>query len=59
MKLNIQKIFTKLRTALNHREDELLIDLDKQLENNYFNEDISKECDMLPNKIKISLKKVK
>ena len=59
MKLNIQKIFTKLRTALNDREDELLNEVDKQFENNYFNEDILKECDKLPNKIKVSLEKGK
>ena len=59
IKLNIQKIFTKLRTALNDREDELLNEVDKQFENNYFNEDILKECDKLPNKIKVSLEKGK
>ena len=31
LKLYVQKIFTKLRTALNEREDELLLSIDKNL----------------------------
>ena len=29
MKINIQKIFTKIRNEINNREDELLIEVDK------------------------------
>ena len=30
LKLNVQKIFTKIRNAVNEREDELLLEIDKQ-----------------------------
>ena len=33
LKLKIQKIFTKLRNSLNEREDELLLEVDKQIDN--------------------------
>ena len=59
MKLNIQKVFTKIRNALNDREDELLLEVDKQFEKEYFNENLLKENEKLPNKIKISLEKGK
>ena len=59
LKTNIQKIFTKLRNALNEREDELFSEIDKIFNELYFNEDIIKESDKLPNKIKISLEKGK
>ena len=59
IKLNIQKIFTKIRNAINDREDELLLEVDKKFEKYYFNEDILKEGEKLPNKIKISLEKGK
>ena len=57
--MNIQKIFTKLRNEINNREDQLLLDVDKKFEELYFNEDIIKESEKLPNKIKISLEKGK
>ena len=59
LKLNIQKVFTKLRNALNEREDILLLEVDKQFNNIYLNENIIKESENLPNKIKISLEKGK
>ena len=59
LKLKIQKIFTKIRNALNDREDELLLEVDKLFEKLYCNEDIIKESEKLPNKIKISLEKSK
>ena len=37
LKLDIQKIFTKVRTELNDREDLLLLEID-----NYYNEDLIK-----------------
>ena len=57
LKLNIQKIFTKIRNCLNDREDELLIEVDKQYDNIYCNEEIIKECEKLPNKTKIYIEK--
>ena len=59
LKLNIQKIFTKIRNELNNREDELLLEVDKYADNIFFTEDIIKEGEKLPNKIKESLEKGK
>ena len=59
VKLNIQKILTNLRNSLNDREDELLLEVDKEFEKLYFNEEILKESQKLPEKIKISLEKGK
>ena len=60
LKLNIQQIFTKIRNSLNEREDEILIEIDKQFNNYYsLNEDIIRENNKLPNKIKKSLEKGK
>ena len=59
LKLEIQKIFTKVRTALNEREDELLTEVDEKFEEIYFNENIIKESEKLPNKIKTSIEKGK
>jgi len=59
IKLEIQKIFTKIRTELNDREDLLLLKVDQYFDNNYFNEDIIKKSDKLPNKIKLSLERGK
>ena len=55
VKLNIQKIFTKIRNSLNQREDELLLEVDK----NFISENIIKESEKLSNKIKSSLEKGK
>ena len=59
IKLEIQKIFTKIRTELNEREDILLLKVDQYFDNNYFNEDIIKQSDKLPIKIKLSLERGK
>ena len=56
LKLDIQKIFTKLRNQLNEREDDLLLEVDNKFNNIFGNEDIIKESEKLPNKIKLSLK---
>ena len=59
IKIKIQGTFTKIRNALNDREDELLLEVDKNYDNIYFKEELIKECEKLPNKIKISLEKGK
>ena len=59
LKLKIQKIFTKIRNVLNEREDQLLLEVDKKYDNLYIKEDILKENEKLPNKIKISLERSK
>ena len=59
LKLKIQKIFTKIRTEINNREDELLNEIDKLYDENYFKEDIIKSGEKLPDKIKKSLEQSK
>ena len=59
IKIKIQKLFTKIRNALNKREDQLLLKVNQIFENFYFNKDIIKESEKLPNQIKISLDKGK
>ena len=59
MKMNIQKVFTKIRNAINEREDEIMIEVDKLFESLFIKESIIKEGEKLPNKIKKSLEKGK
>ena len=59
LKLEIQKIFTKLRVALNEREDELILQVDEKFKEIYFDENIIKDSQKLPNKIKLSIEKGK
>ena len=59
LKLKIQKIFTKIRNTLNDREDELLLDIDNQFNNIFINEEIIRESEKMPNKVKMSLEKGK
>ena len=51
LKKNVQEIFTKIRNILNNREDQLLLEID----NLYFKEDIIKEIEKLPKRLKESL----
>ena len=53
--LEIQKVFTKIRTALNEREDELLSKVKEIYESSFFDEEIVKESEKLPIKVKQSL----
>ena len=59
LKFNIQNQFTKIRNALNEREDELLLNIDKLFDNIYFKKDFIKDCEKFPKKLKISLEKGK
>ena len=59
LKLKVLKAFTKIRTALNEREDKLLEEIDDLFNKRYFNEDIINKGEKLPKKIKISLDKGK
>ena len=59
VKSRIQNIFTKIRTVLNEREDELLLEVDNKFKDLFGNENIIKEYEKLPNKIKLSLEKGK
>ena len=58
-KLKIQNIFTRIRTALNEREDELLLEIDNKYNEIFGNDKIIKDSEKLPNKIKLSLEKGK
>ena len=59
LKLYTQKVFTKIRSAINEREDELLNEIDNKYNENFCKEDIMEEINKLPNKIKKSLEKAK
>ena len=52
LKTQIQKIFTNIRSAINNREDELLLEVDKQYYNFQFKEDF---LEKIPDKIKTSI----
>ena len=52
LKIKIQKIFTKIRNAINEREDLLLLEVDKQFDNLFCNEEIIKESEILQIKLK-------
>ena len=55
IKSKIQNIFTKIRNIINDREEELLLEVDKQYIDTYFNENILTDCEKLPDKIISSL----
>lgn len=59
VKLQIQKVFTKLRNTLNDREDQLILEVDQTFENLYLNKDIINENRKYSNKIKKILEKGK
>ena len=59
LKMKIQKIFTNIRTILNEREDEILFEVDKKYNETFCNEELIKESEKLPNKVKLSLEKGK
>ena len=59
LKLKVQKIFTKIRSEINNREDELLLKIDDIYHTKYFDEDIIKSGEKIPKQIKISLEKGK
>ena len=59
LKMEIQNIFTKIRTELNNREDKLYEEIDKKFNELFFKEELFKESEKLPNLVKISLEKGK
>ena len=59
VKQSIQNLFTKIRSAINEREDQLLLDVDKKFEKFYSEQNILKKNEKLPNKIKKYLEKGK
>ena len=59
LKLELQKIFTKIRNAINDREDELLLNIDNLYSNKFINDEIINKSEKLPKIIKLSLEKGK
>ena len=59
LKIKVQEIFTKIRNILNNREDEILLEIDKKYENLCFKEEIIKESEKLPKRIKESIERGK
>lgn len=57
IKLQIQKLFTKIRSELNNKEEELLLEVDNIYDNTYFKENFIKEIQKLPKKIQSVLDK--
>jgi len=45
--VKIQNIFTKIRNALNEREEELLLEIDNIYNNKYLNDEIIKKVEKL------------
>jgi hypothetical protein len=56
--LKLKRLFTKLRNALNEKEDKLLLDIDEYY-NEYFKEDMIKTSEKLPNQIIKTIEKGK
>ena len=59
LKLKIQKVFTTIRSEINNREDQLLLEVDMNYNDLYCDEKIVKNSQKLPEKIQISLEKCK
>ena len=59
LKMKIQKIFTTLRNSLNEKEDKSLMEVDEKFNSIYIKEDIIRESEKLPSKIKIIIRKRK
>ena len=57
LKLTIQNLFTKIRNALNIREDQILQEIDNLYNEKYFKEDIIKMREKLQHEIKSLLDK--
>ena len=57
LKLKIQGTFTKIKDQINEREDELLLEVDKLYEETYVSDNVIRDLDKLPNRIKSSLDK--
>ena len=57
LKMNIRKVFTKLRNELNEREDKIILEVETKFEEMLLSININKNNEKLPNKIKESLEK--
>ena len=59
LKNQVSKMFTKIRSALNEREDQLLLEIDNKFNEFIFDEKLIKQSEKIPNKIKEFLEKGK
>ena len=59
LRKKVQTVFTKIRNALNEKENKLLKDIDEQYNKIFFKEDLVKESESLPKKLKNSIDKGK
>ena len=59
LKTEIKNIFKNIKNTLNERENELIKKVDKQFDLIFFKEDLIKEGEKLPDKVKLSLEKGK
>ena len=59
LKLDIQKIFTKIRSEINEREDKILNEVDEVYKNIYFDESLVKKREKISNQIKSNLEESK
>ena len=59
LKLYIQKIFTKIRSEINEREDKILNEVDEVYKNIYFDESLVKKREKISNQIKSNLEESK
>ena len=59
LKIKVQKIFTKIRNSLNSKEDKIILEIDETFNDMFIKEDIIKESEKIPTKIKASLEKGK
>jgi len=59
VKIKIKSIFTKIKTVINEREDELLLKIDNKYNDIFGNESLIKDLEAVPNKIKFNLEKGK
>ena len=58
MKVQIQKIFTKIRTEINNREDQLLLKINKKCDNSFIKEVNIKHYEKLPKQIQKLLEEI-
>jgi len=57
LKIEIQNIFTKIRSKINEKEEDLFSEIDKQYNKYLFDENIFKKSEKIPIKIKMSIEK--
>ena len=59
LKVKIQNIFTKIRSAINEREEQLLLEVDKEYNKYFINEEFISKNEKIPQKLKSVLEKGK